>query len=95
MILQPLVENAIKHGLEPKKEGGKIRIKAGISDGRLRITVADDGLGLEGLTEPNDDQGLGLNNISQRLADIYGDQAELIIKKNEPSGVAALVEVRL
>ena len=69
MIIQPLVENAIKYGIEPKKEGGRIDIKCEIEQNHLKITISDTGIGMG---QMNDFMGIGLNNISSRLENIYG-----------------------
>lgn len=92
MIIQPLVENAIKYGLEPKKDGGCIKIECRADQTYLKITVSDTGLGPNNMHAT---MGIGLDNISRRLENIYGDRAMLTIKKNKPSGVKAIVEVTL
>ena len=89
LMLPSLVENAIKHGLEPQREGGKVAIAAEALDGKLRVTVADTGRGLS--EAPG--QGVGLANIRERLAALYGDAARLVIEANEPQGVRATLEV--
>jgi len=82
MMLQSLVENAIKHGLEPKPEGGRIEIEAQVADGRLLIHVRDTGVGFNA----NAPQGSGLANIRERLKHRYGIDASLTITRNEPAG---------
>ena len=82
MMLQSLVENAIKHGLEPKPEGGRIEIEAQVADGQLLIHVRDTGVGFS----PNAPQGSGLANIRERLKHRYGVDASLTITRNEPAG---------
>jgi len=89
MLIQPLVENAIKHGLEPKIEGGEITICADIEDGVLRLQVTDTGLGLHG----NGNSGFGLTNIRERLHSLFGDRGRLILEENTPSGMKATIEV--
>jgi hypothetical protein len=88
MMLQTLVENAIKHGLEPKSGGGNIWLMARVTDNQLAVTVADDGLGLNTL---NKGTGIGLNNIRERLKLSYGADANLNLVSNFPSGVAATI----
>jgi hypothetical protein len=83
------VENAIKHGLEPQREGGKVTICAEALDGKIRVVVADTGRGLS--EAPG--QGVGLANIRERLAALYGDAGRLAIEANEPHGVRATLEV--
>ena len=89
MLIQPLVENAIKHGLEPKVAGGQIDIFISRENGILRIIVADTG---EGILE-NTGNGVGLTNIRQRLKSLYGEKGRLILKQNSPCGVIAVLEV--
>jgi sensor histidine kinase YesM len=92
MIIQPLVENAILYGLEPKKDGGHINIRCETDQYHLKITVSDSGMGVG---KNNNMMGIGLNNISKRLNNIYGDQATLTLTDNEPSGLKAIIEVTL
>ncbi len=91
MMLQSLVENAIKHGLEPKAEGGSLTISADIANGNLRVTVADTGLGFAPAARPG--CGVGLANVRERLAALYGGRARLSIEANTPSGTIATIEV--
>jgi len=91
MMLQSLVENAIKHGLERKAEGGYLRIKAEVADNKLRVSVTDDGLGFGAF--PSDGTGLGLQSIRDRLKLLHGAAAQLEIAPNSPSGVCSTIEV--
>jgi len=91
MMLQSIVENAIKHGLECKPEGGTLRIVAEIVDSRLRVTVTDDGVGFGVM--PSDGTGLGLQTIRDRLRMLHGDAASFHIGANSPSGVIATIDV--
>jgi len=89
MLVQPLVENAIKHGLEPKIEGGEVWIH-GVEDGEvLRLEIADTGVGMY----KRGASGLGLSNIRERLKSLYGDKGRLILEENRPSGLKAIIEV--
>ena len=92
MLLQPLVENAVKHGIEPKVEGGCIHIKAQKANSRLRITISDTGLGF---AENMQLQGFGLENVTSRLHALYNEGASLKLEENIPCGVAATIEVPL
>jgi len=89
MLIQPLVENAIKHGLEPKVDGGEIFISGKASDGRLRLEVVDTGDGFKG----GKNIGMGLSNIRERLQSIYGKSGRLILEENQPHGLKATIEV--
>jgi LytS/YehU family sensor histidine kinase len=91
MMLQSLVENAIKHGLEAKEEGGTLRVTAEVAHNKLRVTVADDGMGFG--VVPSTSTGLGLQSIRERLKLLHGQQAQLIIVPNKPGGVCATIEV--
>ena len=89
LLIQPLVENAIQHGLESTVEGGQILIGAETKDGILRLTVVDNGPGFS----QERDSGMGLANIRDRLQSLYGRNARLIIEENQPHGVKATIEV--
>ncbi len=80
MLLQPLVENAIKHGLEPKIEGGSIMVSADVHEGVLQIRVEDTGLGF-GVATDTAGSGSGLTNVRARLKALYGDAAKLTIEQ--------------
>ena len=88
MMLQTLIENAIKHGLEPRTGGGTVWILAAEADGRVSVTVADDGLGF---TEQGSGTGIGLRNVRERLRLAYGNAAGFAIVANFPTGVAATI----
>src|SRR5690606_24492518 len=86
MALQTLVENAIKHGLEPKSGGGTIWLLAREADGQVHITVADDGRGFGGSSSGT---GIGLKNLRERLRLTCGPEAAFALVSNFPSGAAA------
>ena len=91
MMIQSLVENAIKHGLEPKAEGGTLTVKAEIVHGKLAVTVADTGLGFGKAATAG--TGTGLNNIRERLQLLYGSKAQMTITENAPSGTVVALTV--
>jgi hypothetical protein len=91
MMLQGLVENAIKHGLEPKPEGGTLTVSAEILHGKLAVTVADTGLGFGKAATAG--TGIGLNNIRERLALLYGHRASLTVAENPGGGTAVTITV--
>lgn len=85
LLLQPLVENALEHGIEPAVAGGEIRIEADQSGDALRLRVIDNGVGLLATAE----DGVGLSNVRARLASLYGDKGRLALYTNQPCGVIA------
>ncbi len=89
MMLQSLVENAIKHGLEPKADGGLLSVRAEIVHGKLAVTVSDTGVGFG--KGPTAGTGIGLSNIRERLALLYGNKASLSI--TEPAGGGTSVTI--
>ena len=96
MMLPSLVENAIKHGLEPQREGGRIDVVVQrmftAAGERIRVAVKDTGRGLtDAPTQAGG--GFGLSNIRERLIAIYGDAGKLILESNDPKGVVASIEV--
>jgi hypothetical protein len=91
MMLQSLVENAIKHGLEPKAEGGSFSVSAEVAHGKLHVSVADTGVGFARAATAG--TGTGLSNIRERLKLIYGDAAELRIAPNAPTGTRVTIVV--
>ncbi len=91
MMLQSLVENAIKHGLEPKPEGGLLRVVAEIVHGQLVVTVSDTGLGFGKAATAG--TGVGLANIRERLQLLYGQRASLSITENAPSGTRVSISL--
>ena len=86
MMLQSMVENAIKHGLEPKSEGGRLDVGAEIVHGDLEVSVADTGLGFAPGGASTSGTGVGLTNIRERLKLLYGDRASLVIEASLVEG---------
>ncbi|MBQ0933815.1 sensor histidine kinase [Ideonella paludis] len=91
MMIQTLVENAIRHGLEPKAEGGSLRIAAEIIHGKLSVTVADTGVGFGNAATAG--TGVGLANIRERLQLLYGNQASVTVVANQPCGTKVTLTV--
>jgi two-component system LytT family sensor kinase len=83
LILQPLVENALKHGLGPKPGPGHLNISVSVEGGSLRLTVEDDGMGLSGR---RGSQGVGLANVEERLLTLYQDRASIAMEAREGGG---------
>ena len=90
LLLQPLVENAVRHAVAPREEGGRIAIGAARHDGRLRLTVEDDG---PGLSPSSRDDGVGLSNTRERLVHTYGDRHTLALERAEPSGLRVKIDL--
>lgn len=91
-MLISLVENAIKHGLEPALDGGHMRLSARRDGATLTVDVSDTGLGLNVPVSANSG-GVGLTNIRERLAAIYGEDATLSVCENLPHGVIASLAI--
>lgn len=89
MLLQPLVENAVTHGLAPAVEGGEITIKAREEADLMRIEVMDTGVGFSSFHNG----GVGIENVKKRLQLLYGGKGRLILEENKPTGVRAIIEV--
>ncbi len=92
LILQPMVENAVKHGIAKRAQGGAIRISGSRSNGRLTLRVYNDGPALPEDWE-NSPSGTGISNARTRLQGLYGDAFELSLRNQDPEGVEALVSV--
>jgi LytS/YehU family sensor histidine kinase len=89
MMLQTLIENSIKHGLEPKIEGGTVTVRAYVDGATLHVEVCDDGVGID----PHADEGIGLANIRERLQLLYGSSAELAIHMPTAGGACATIKL--
>ena len=92
LLIQPLVENSIKHGLEPKLEGGSLIIKGEIDGNIARIAVSDSG---RGISESSTGNGVGLENVRRRIRMFSSSQGTLTLEENIPCGVRAMIEVPL
>ncbi len=78
LLLQPLVENAVRHGIEPRRERGRVAIRGRLENGLLQLSVSDDGVGL-----PADlKEGVGLANTRTRLRELHGGGATLALHSN-------------
>ena len=94
MLLQPIIENAIKHGLAPRLEGGEIHLRTRHRDGRLTIEINDNGMGMspERLREVYGG-GIGISNVHERLRLLYGDQFDMDIRSQPGEGTQIRIEI--
>ena len=93
LILQPIVENAVKHGIYPKKEGGTISITIGEDVRDYNIEVSDDGIGFQGSFKRLNNNGIGIKNIDKRLRTIYGDEYGIKIESQRSLGTKVLFNI--
>ncbi len=93
MIIQPLVENAVKHGVGSRLEGGRIIIRARRGLGSAVIEIEDNGVGLPQKESSENGLGIGLSNVNERLKVIYGSQYQLQLESDPERGTIARVEI--
>src|SRR5256885_916623 len=100
MLLQPLVENSIKHGLSPRIEGGSITLPSRLTDDRLTIELEDDGVGMssgenceESVWPSGSGTGIGMQNVIERLKVLYGDAASMTVRSRDGSGTVVTLEL--
>jgi two-component system LytT family sensor kinase len=94
MLLQPLIENCVKHGLSSKVEGGTIRLRGRRVDSRLLITVEDDGVGIpESKLATLLEQGIGVSNVSERLKVLFGNDHKMNIDSQPGLGTRIEIEI--
>jgi two-component sensor histidine kinase len=93
LLLQPLVENAIRHGIEPSENGGLVRVRARDQDGRLALSVEDDGVGFAPGAGAASETGIGLANLRARLEALYGASQKLELTERSEGGVAVRIEI--
>ena len=93
LILQPLVENAIRHGIEPREEHGKLAIRARRNNGSLELQVTDNGAGLPDKGDRSVREGIGLSNTRSRLRHLYGDKSRLELVSAQGGGLEARIEI--
>jgi signal transduction histidine kinase len=90
MLLQPLVENAVRHGIAPALEGGDLWIDARLREGRLVLQVEDSGVGMSARSS-KPGFGVGLSNVRERLYRTYGEHAQIVMEAREPRGTRAIL----
>jgi two-component system, LytTR family, sensor kinase len=96
ILLQPLIENSIKHGLEPRIHGGTVTLRSHLEGDRVRIEVADDGVGMGNRPETalkRTGGGIGMKNVRERLEVLYGSQAQFDVVSNPGRGTLVSIEL--
>ncbi len=93
LILQPLIENAIKYAITPQEDGGTIRISAMVQDDMLVLQLADDGPGLGSGKSKHKSSGVGLKNTRERLTQFYGNRQAFTLGPNEPHGLVITINI--
>jgi two-component system LytT family sensor kinase len=98
MLLQPLVENSIKHGLSPKVDGGSITLRSRLQEGRLLLQVEDDGVGMSAppavaAQSKTSARGIGMVNVAERLHVLFGDEGKMIVQSRDGHGTLVMVEL--
>jgi two-component system LytT family sensor kinase len=94
MLLQPLVENSIRHGLSSKVDGGMIRVSSSLKDGRLRLLVEDDGVGIpEARLATLLEEGIGVSNVNERLKVLFGSDYRMWIDSRPGGGTRIEIEI--
>ena len=94
MLLQPIVENCLKHGLAPKLDGGRIQLRASNRDGRLHIEIEDNGVGISEEKMPHVYvEGIGLSNVRERLRVLYGADFRLAIESRTGEGTVIRIDI--
>lgn len=94
MILQPIVENSIRHGLASKVDGGTVRIKTWIEQARLHIRIEDDGVGIdEQKLKRMFESGIGISNVNERLRVLFGPRYRMSVESSSGKGTQTLIEV--
>jgi two-component system LytT family sensor kinase len=84
LLLQPLIENAIKYAISPREQGGRIRIVGEVVNGELRLMVSDDGPGIADTTRLVNGRGVGIRNTRERLQVLYGEKGKVFVSNANP-----------
>jgi len=94
MLLQPIIENSIRHGLSSKVDGGMIRVRSYLTEGRLHVTVEDDGVGIpEAKLATLFEQGIGVSNVNERLKVLFGEDYRMWIDSKPGEGTTTGIEI--
>ena len=93
LILQPLIENAIKYAISPSEDGGTLKISAKVHSGMLLLRLSDNGPGLENGSKSKKSCGVGLKNTRERLQQFYGDSQAFTLAPNDPTGLVITINI--
>src|SRR5205085_7693131 len=93
LILQPLVENAIRHGIAPRASKGTVEIRAERQNGMIELQVSDDGAGLGGASVESLMKGIGLSNTQARLEQLYGVQHRFELRERDEGGLTVTIAI--
>jgi len=96
ILMQPLIENSIKHGLEPRINGGTVTLRSELEGDRVRIEVADDGVGMGARPATalhRQGAGIGMKNVRERLEVLYGNDAQFKVISNPGRGTSVLIDL--
>jgi two-component system, LytTR family, sensor kinase len=93
LILQPLIENAVKYAVTPSEDGGTLTISAKVHDQMLILKLSDSGPGLNNGQKSNNGSGVGLQNTRERLQKFYGDRQAFTLAPNDPSGLVVTINI--
>lgn len=94
MLLQPLIENSVKHGLSSKVDGGMVRFRSSLKEGRLHLLVEDDGVGIpEVKLATLREQGVGVTNVNERLQVLFGSDYKIWIDSKPGQGTRIEIEI--
>jgi LytS/YehU family sensor histidine kinase len=93
LILQPMIENAIKYAISPSEDGGTIRISAKVQHNTLVLQLSDTGPGLGNGNNGQKSSGVGLKNTRERLQQLYGENQAFTLAPNEPSGLTITINI--
>ncbi|BET66516.1 hypothetical protein ASA1KI_14340 [Opitutales bacterium ASA1] len=95
LVIQTIVENAIRHGIEPRAAPGTVTLRARRDGDMLRLDITDDGIGLKPAERASERRGIGLSNTESRLAELYGGRARILLREPPEGGVSVEIDLPL